>query len=133
MSKTLLAAFEIAFSVGLVGFWSFFFLVENKNPARSAVYLGFERSFPLPDLGWVTPCLVAADIHLELMTSCLRRSPSDALQKNQRAIIEVYSRKQRVVFTVSLDKSRVVYHNIVCFDTNWTNLPPGSMKRPVSL
>jgi hypothetical protein len=62
MSSTVLAAFEIAFSVGLVGFWSYFFLVENKNPARSAVYLGFERSFPLPDLGWVAPCLVAAAV-----------------------------------------------------------------------
>jgi hypothetical protein len=60
MSNTLLAALEISFAVGLAGFWSYFFLFENKSPARSAIYLGFERSFPVADLGWVAPCLAAA-------------------------------------------------------------------------
>lgn len=37
-------------------FWAYFFMVENKNPENSDVYLGFERAFPVPDLLWLTPC-----------------------------------------------------------------------------
>ena len=37
-------------------FWTYFFLVENRNPKNSEVYLAFERSFPVADLLWLTPC-----------------------------------------------------------------------------
>ena len=54
----LIAIFQIIFSIGIVGFWIYFLLVENKNPERTKVYLVFEKSFILPDLGWVTPSLL---------------------------------------------------------------------------
>lgn len=51
----------VAISMIVVGilelvFWIYFFMVENKNPENSDVYLGFERAFPVPDLLWLTPC-----------------------------------------------------------------------------
>ena len=64
MNSILIAIFEILIAVGLIGFWIYFFLVENKNPEKSAIYLGFERSFPVPDLGWVTPSLIIAAVGL---------------------------------------------------------------------
>ncbi len=60
MSITTIAVLEFIFAAGIAGFWVYFFLVENKNPEKSAVYLGFERSFPLPDLGYLVPVLVIA-------------------------------------------------------------------------
>jgi TRAP-type C4-dicarboxylate transport system permease small subunit len=50
----------VAISLIVVGvleivFWTNFFLVENRNPESSEVYLAFERSFPVPDLLWLTP------------------------------------------------------------------------------
>ncbi|KKM18713.1 hypothetical protein LCGC14_1662900 [marine sediment metagenome] len=54
----LIAILQIIFSIGIVGFWIYFLLVENKNPERTKVYLVFEKSFIIPDLGWVTPCLL---------------------------------------------------------------------------
>ena len=64
MNNTLIAIFEILIALGLIGFWIYFFLIENKNPEKSEVYFGFERSFPVPDLGWVTPGLIIAAIGL---------------------------------------------------------------------
>ena len=64
LNSTLIAIFEILIAVGLIGLWVYFFLVENKNPEKSKVYLGFERSFPVPDLGWATPSLIIAAIGL---------------------------------------------------------------------
>ncbi|MHA1718413.1 MAG: hypothetical protein ACTSWX_06180 [Promethearchaeota archaeon] len=66
MNNTLIAIFEILIAVGLIGFWIYFFLIENKNPEKSDVYFGFERSFPIPDLGWATPSLIIAAIGLLL-------------------------------------------------------------------
>ncbi|TAL33242.1 MAG: hypothetical protein EPN93_14515 [Spirochaetes bacterium] len=60
MSITTIAVLEFIFAAGIAGFWVYFFLVENKNPEKSQVYLGFERSFPLPDLGYLVPVLLAA-------------------------------------------------------------------------
>lgn len=60
METTAIAVFELIIAVGLVGFWVYFFAVENQNPEKTPVYLAFERSFPLPDLGWLTPALVIA-------------------------------------------------------------------------
>ncbi len=64
MSLTTMAVLEFVFAAGIAGFWVYFFLVENKNPEKSAVYLGYERSFPLPDLLYLVPVLVAAGVCL---------------------------------------------------------------------
>ncbi len=45
-----------------MGFWIYFFLVENKKPDKSEVYLAYERSFPIPDLVWLTPGLIVSAI-----------------------------------------------------------------------
>jgi len=57
MNRILLASLEFVFAIGMIGFWIYFYLVENKNPDRSKQYLAYERSFPLPDLGWIIPGL----------------------------------------------------------------------------
>jgi hypothetical protein len=62
MNSTIIVVFEFFVATGIIGFWIYFFLVENKNPERSEVYFGFERSFPLPDLGWIAPCLIISAI-----------------------------------------------------------------------
>ncbi|MBD3196396.1 MAG: hypothetical protein GF317_15160 [Candidatus Lokiarchaeota archaeon] len=57
MLNIIIAILQILLGIGFVGFWIFFFLVENKNPENTELYLAFERSFPIPDLGWITPSL----------------------------------------------------------------------------
>jgi hypothetical protein len=64
MSITTIAILELVFAAGFAGFWIYFFLVENRNPEKSAIYLAFERSFPLPDLVYLTPVLIIAGICL---------------------------------------------------------------------
>ena len=60
MIEIILAILQIILAVGLVGFWIFFFKVENKNPEKEEWYLKHERSFPLPDLGLIMVCLLIA-------------------------------------------------------------------------
>lgn len=55
---------QIALAIGIIGFWIYFFLVENKDPENSPIYLHYERAFPLPDLGWVVVSLIIAAIGL---------------------------------------------------------------------
>ena len=62
ISRVLLASLEIVFAVGLIGFWIFFFLVENKNPNKTKEHLAYERSFPIPDLVWLAPGLIVSAI-----------------------------------------------------------------------
>ncbi|MBN1532157.1 MAG: hypothetical protein JXA20_05805 [Spirochaetes bacterium] len=64
MRLATIAILEFVFAAGIAGFWVYFFLVENKNPEKSAVYLAYERSFPLPDLCYLVPVLVVAGICL---------------------------------------------------------------------
>ena len=45
-------------AAGIVLFWAYFFAVENRRPGGDAIYLAFERSFPVPDLLWLTPLLL---------------------------------------------------------------------------
>lgn len=59
-----MAVFQIILGLGIIGFWIYFFLVENKDPEKTEVYLKHEKSFPLPDLGWIVPCLFIAAIGL---------------------------------------------------------------------
>ncbi|MHA2007765.1 MAG: hypothetical protein ACXABO_09890 [Promethearchaeota archaeon] len=60
----LIAVLQIIFGIGIIGFWIYFLLVENKDPENKEVYLVFERSFILPDIGWATPCLIISAIGL---------------------------------------------------------------------
>ncbi|MFX0070692.1 MAG: hypothetical protein ACFFAO_06340 [Candidatus Hermodarchaeota archaeon] len=48
--------------IGVIGFWIMFYFTEYKNPKMSEVAFKHEKSFPLPDLGWVMPCLFIAAI-----------------------------------------------------------------------
>jgi len=57
-----LAILEIVFAIGMIGFWIYFFLVENKKSDNSKEYLAFERSFPVPDLVWLAPGLIVSAI-----------------------------------------------------------------------
>ncbi len=53
----LIAILQILYGAGIFGFWIYFLIVENKDPEKTEVYLIFERSFILPDIGWAAPCL----------------------------------------------------------------------------
>jgi len=60
MIEIILAILQIILAVVIVGFWIFFFKVENKDPEKEEWYLKHERSFPLPDLGLIAVCLLVA-------------------------------------------------------------------------
>ncbi len=60
----LMAILQILFGIGILCFWIYFLIVENKDPKKTEVYLVFERSFILPDIGWVVPCLFISAIGL---------------------------------------------------------------------
>ena len=53
---------QISLAIGFILFWIYFFLVDNKDPDNSEIYLAFERSFPIPDLGWIVPTLFISAI-----------------------------------------------------------------------
>jgi hypothetical protein len=56
----IIAGLEIFIGIGIIAFWIYFFVVEYKNPEQERWYIIYERTFPLPDLGWITPCLFIA-------------------------------------------------------------------------
>ncbi|MFX1321939.1 MAG: hypothetical protein ACFFAQ_09870 [Promethearchaeota archaeon] len=58
MINIVIVIFQAIFVVGFIAFWIYFFLVENKNPERTEVYLVFEKSFILADLVFATPVLI---------------------------------------------------------------------------
>lgn len=60
----LIAILQIIFGIGIVCFWIYFLIVENKDPEKTELYLVFERSFILPDIGWATPCLIISALGL---------------------------------------------------------------------
>ncbi|MBD3230189.1 MAG: hypothetical protein GF329_18570 [Candidatus Lokiarchaeota archaeon] len=62
MLNIIISILQIGLAIGFVLFWTYFFLVENKKTEHSEIYLAFERSFPLPDLGWITPTLIISAI-----------------------------------------------------------------------
>ena len=64
MIEIIIAILQIIFAAGLIGFWIYFFLFENKDPEKEEYYLKHERSFPLPDLGLITVSLIIAAIGL---------------------------------------------------------------------
>ena len=62
MINIILGIFQILIAVGIIGFWISFFKGDNSN--MSEVELKHEKSFPLPDLGWVAPTNIIAAIGL---------------------------------------------------------------------
>jgi hypothetical protein len=65
------AILQIIIAIGLIGFWTMFYITEYKNKDRkmSEVEFKHELSFPLPDLGWVLPNLIISSIGLLLSES----------------------------------------------------------------
>ncbi|MHA1309431.1 MAG: hypothetical protein ACTSQO_00760 [Candidatus Helarchaeota archaeon] len=61
MSNYIIGILQIALACGFIGFWIYFFLIENKQE-KPEIYFAFERSFPFADLGWITPILIIAAI-----------------------------------------------------------------------
>ncbi|MHA1268139.1 MAG: hypothetical protein ACTSPY_00005 [Candidatus Helarchaeota archaeon] len=66
MLNVIIGFLQIAMAAGFIGYWIFFFLKVNNDPEQSEVYLAHERSFPLPDLGLITPSLIISGICLIL-------------------------------------------------------------------
>ncbi|MHA1916241.1 MAG: hypothetical protein ACW986_12630 [Promethearchaeota archaeon] len=64
MLNIIISIFQILTAIGIIGFWISFYLSEYKNRKMSEVEYKHELSFPLPDLGWVTPNLIVAAIGL---------------------------------------------------------------------
>jgi heme/copper-type cytochrome/quinol oxidase subunit 2 len=60
----IIAALQIFLAIGFIAVWIYLFKYELSNPKRSEVYRAFERSFPLPDLCWITPTLIISAIGL---------------------------------------------------------------------
>jgi len=60
MINLIIAILQILLGIGIIGFWIMFYFTEFKNPNMDEASFKHELSFPLPDLGWVTPCLFIA-------------------------------------------------------------------------
>ncbi len=63
-SIKLLAYLQIIYALGIIIFWILFFIFENSNNEKSEIFLAHERAFPVPDLGYLTPCLLVGSIGL---------------------------------------------------------------------
>ena len=59
MINIIIAIFHIIWVVLFLGFWIMFFIEDNKSKMSEVEYK-HELSFPFPDLGWITPCLLIA-------------------------------------------------------------------------
>jgi hypothetical protein len=62
MFNFIMAILQILGAIAIIGFWVYFYKVENKNPENTEVYLNHERSFPVADLGWLVPTLIIGAI-----------------------------------------------------------------------
>ena len=62
MLDTIMAVLQILLGFGFAGFWVIFYLTEYKTPKMKECDFKHEKSFPLPDLGWIMPCLFIAGI-----------------------------------------------------------------------
>ena len=62
----IIAVLELIIAIGIIVFWIIFYFTEYKNRKMSEVEFKHELSFPLPDLGWITPNLIIATIGLLL-------------------------------------------------------------------
>lgn len=62
----LLPILQLVLAVGFIGFWIMFF-AENACQQKTMEcerFLAFEKSFPVPDLGYIVPLLVVGAIGL---------------------------------------------------------------------
>ncbi|MHA1265346.1 MAG: hypothetical protein ACTSRS_08950 [Candidatus Helarchaeota archaeon] len=66
MENIIIAILELILAAGIIIFWINFFKVEVHNPNKSEAYFSHEKSFPLADLGWLTPTLIISAIGLFL-------------------------------------------------------------------
>jgi hypothetical protein len=55
-----IAALQVLVGIGIIVFWIAFFRIQNRNPTLEEFELKHEKSFPIPDLGWIVPCLFVA-------------------------------------------------------------------------
>ena len=62
MSNIIMGILQIIWVILFIGFWLSFYLTEYKKGKMSEVDYKHELSFPLPDLGWITPNLIIAAI-----------------------------------------------------------------------
>ena len=60
MINIIMAILQILLGIGFVGFWVIFYFTEYKNPKMEETAFTHEKSFPLPDLVWIMPCLFIA-------------------------------------------------------------------------
>lgn len=57
---------QLVLALGFIGFWIMFF-AENACPQKTVEcerFLAFEKSFPVPDLGYIVPLLIVGAIGL---------------------------------------------------------------------
>ncbi len=64
--SVLIASLELFLAIGFIVVWIYLIKFELNNPERSEIYRAFEKSFPLPDLCWITPTLVISAVGLLL-------------------------------------------------------------------
>ncbi|MHA1131601.1 MAG: hypothetical protein ACTSQI_16765 [Candidatus Helarchaeota archaeon] len=55
--RVIIAGLEIFLVIGFIGVWIYLLKYELVSPDRSEESRAFEKAFPLPDLGWLTPML----------------------------------------------------------------------------
>jgi hypothetical protein len=60
----IIPALELITALGIILFWIYFFIVENASSSNTSIYLAFQRSFPLADIGWLAPSLIIGAIGL---------------------------------------------------------------------
>ncbi len=63
MVDMIIVILEFIWVVLFLGFWISFFIVDNKSKMSEVEYK-HELSFPFPDLGWITPCILISAIGL---------------------------------------------------------------------
>ncbi len=66
MIDLIIAILQILLGISFIGFWIIFYFTEYKNPKMDEVAFKHEKSFPLPDLGWIMPCLFISAIGILL-------------------------------------------------------------------
>ena len=66
MMNVIIAILEIIWVIMFIGFWLIFYLTEYNKGKMPEIEYKHELSFPLPDLGWITPTLLIAAIGLIL-------------------------------------------------------------------
>ena len=95
-----LPVMQVAAAAGIVLFWICFFAIENSNPPHTDIYLAYERSFPLPDLLWITPLLLLSAYWLK--------------KGNARGVIAAIAAGGALVFLGLVDISFNLQQHVYC-------------------